>query len=360
MAKRKILIITDNFEFKGGMKVMAKRVCRQFPEDEVRLLSSVSRKYFFGTAGIWGIFFPLNFIYLFKVLFLTLYLIGKLKVFSKIIIVSPSPLLGIIAILLNRKADIWYATTLPDEIGNKRSLFKVGMKMKVIIIIERFLLPIYYLLENMVLNNRNLDSYALSTSSACYYNTKSKVAVIRYPIECGWGKHSEETRKKQYDIISVGRFNDPRKNLKMLLIVSLLLPQYRFALIGPLPSNINIKEFKNISFIGEIPRAEIEPFYKASKIFFLPSLQEGLGIVYLEAMSAGLPVITPDNGGSRDLIREGYNGCFISPVDVNGCAEKIKKLLSNENNLNNMSANSVEFIVNYSQKESKLFNRIFN
>lgn len=234
------------------------------------------------------------------------------------------------------------------------------MNMKLIIAVEKLLLPFYRLIENVVLKSRRINSYALSTLSACYYNTKREIPIIRYPIESEWVQQTKDDGKKQYDIISVGRFNDPRKNLNMLLNVSMRLPQCRLAVIGPLPSGIDLEDFHNIDFIGEISREEVRDYYRRSKIFFLPSLQEGLGIVYLEAMSAGLPVITLDNGGSRDLIREGYNGHFVSPTDIKGAAEKIKRLLSKEADLNEMSGNSIKFIAEYSLRESELFKKIFN
>jgi glycosyltransferase involved in cell wall biosynthesis len=62
----------------------------------------------------------------------------------------------------------------------------------------------------------------------------------------------------------------------------------------------------------------------------LPSLNEGMGRVLVEAMAAGKPVVGSRLGGIKDLIKEGENGYAVEPGDVDGLAEAIRVLLGNE------------------------------
>ena len=57
-----------------------------------------------------------------------------------------------------------------------------------------------------------------------------------------------------------------------------------------------------------------------------PSLREGLGLVAVEAMASGLPVIASDNRGTREYMQDGVNGYVVWKNDVDGTAESIKKL----------------------------------
>ena len=77
--------------------------------------------------------------------------------------------------------------------------------------------------------------------------------------------------------------------------------------------------------------AGLERFYRAADVFILLSAFDTFGMVVLEAMASGLPVIVSPNVGAKDLVTEGVNG-FILPdfrnVDV--AADKIVQLLEVE------------------------------
>ena len=76
--------------------------------------------------------------------------------------------------------------------------------------------------------------------------------------------------------------------------------------------------------------SNIWEYYAASDIFVLPTIYEPFGLVIVEAMASGLPVITSRVAGAADLIIDGVNGFLLTaPSDVNGLAAKIELLLSN-------------------------------
>ena len=74
----------------------------------------------------------------------------------------------------------------------------------------------------------------------------------------------------------------------------------------------------------------------------MPSVNEGFGIVYLEAMSQKCAVIGTNGEGIMDIIEDGENGILISPDDVDGLAEKIEKCFRNSKYYKKISVNGFE------------------
>jgi glycosyltransferase involved in cell wall biosynthesis len=81
-----------------------------------------------------------------------------------------------------------------------------------------------------------------------------------------------------------------------------------------------------VKFVGWASRSEIPRHYGWADAFVLPSLEEGMSNVVLEALAAGLPVVTTDIYGNRDLIQSGSNGVLVPPADAGALAEAIDLL----------------------------------
>jgi glycosyltransferase involved in cell wall biosynthesis len=69
------------------------------------------------------------------------------------------------------------------------------------------------------------------------------------------------------------------------------------------------------------------PYLQISDIFVRPSLSEGLGNSFLEAMAAGLPVIATPVGGIPDFLKDGETGLFCEVDNPQSIAQKVEKLL---------------------------------
>lgn len=78
---------------------------------------------------------------------------------------------------------------------------------------------------------------------------------------------------------------------------------------------------------------ELSNIYKISDIFLLPTEYEIFGMVLLEAMYFGLPVITTYNGGSSTIIENGKNGFICSKLDKAEWKEIVCDLLNDTNKL---------------------------
>ena len=74
-------------------------------------------------------------------------------------------------------------------------------------------------------------------------------------------------------------------------------------------------------------RSDIADIMRLFDIFALPSLNEGMGRVIVEAMASGKPVVASNTGGIPDLVINGKTGYLVEPRDVNGFAEAINDLL---------------------------------
>ena len=86
---------------------------------------------------------------------------------------------------------------------------------------------------------------------------------------------------------------------------------------------------EHVIFTGS-RRESIRGYYEAADIFVMPSRQEGFGIVYLEAMASGKPVVAADRGGAKEVVAEGETGFLVSYGDVEGLEERLATLLADE------------------------------
>jgi teichuronic acid biosynthesis glycosyltransferase TuaC len=87
---------------------------------------------------------------------------------------------------------------------------------------------------------------------------------------------------------------------------------------------------KRVRFIGRQNRSEVANAMRRCTIFALPSRYEGLGCVYLEAMSAAKPVIACRGQGIEEVIEQGLNGCLVDPDDLEELTDTISVLMQRE------------------------------
>lgn len=118
-------------------------------------------------------------------------------------------------------------------------------------------------------------------------------------------------------------------------------PDSCLVIIGDGPDRSSLEELcfrkkmsQNIRFIGGADKKTLFSYYQNSAIFVLPSIMlyngqtEGLGVVLLEAMASGLPVIGSNVGGIPDIISHEVNGLLVSPGDPDALADAIIRILT--------------------------------
>lgn len=75
------------------------------------------------------------------------------------------------------------------------------------------------------------------------------------------------------------------------------------------------------------PPSELIRLYKAADVFVLPTYFESFGLVLIEAMAAGIPIVTTNVIGCRDAVTDGHNGLLVSPGDADGIASAIRQTM---------------------------------
>jgi glycosyltransferase involved in cell wall biosynthesis len=143
-------------------------------------------------------------------------------------------------------------------------------------------------------------------------------------------------------ILAVGRFLDPRKNVRLLFnayhqLITCLPAAPKLVLAGKsAPSasdwqyaqNLGITE--RIEIKVDVSQAELARLYREASIFVLSSDEEGLGVVILEAMASGLPVVATRCGGPETAVVDGLSG-YLTPVgNAEMLAQKLAKLVQDK------------------------------
>jgi len=85
----------------------------------------------------------------------------------------------------------------------------------------------------------------------------------------------------------------------------------------------------NIEFLGQLPHNKVMEYISICDIFSLPSWKEGFGVVYIEAMAHGKPVIACKGEGPEDFIKDKGTGILVKSKDVKSLVEAIDFLFSN-------------------------------
>ena len=142
-------------------------------------------------------------------------------------------------------------------------------------------------------------------------------------------------------ILFIGEINQ-RKGIKQILEAAKILSDqnFEFNLIGMgMSSHPELyKPYKEyVNFLGLVSFETLLDQLKSSDVFIFPSLGEGFGLVLLEALSNGLPVICSRNCAGPDLIEDGKNGFLIDAGDTIALVDKLLWFESNRDKLPEMS-----------------------
>lgn len=154
------------------------------------------------------------------------------------------------------------------------------------------------------------------------------------------GRRSLATRERihvghGFTFLYVGRLA-PEKHVPLLLeaFTSLArsLPDGAVRLIvagaGPSTAELRERAGPNVSFLGTLDRQrELPALYASADAFVFASTTETLGLVVLEAMASGLPVVATPAGGVAELLRDEQNGLAFAPGDVATCAAQMRRLV---------------------------------
>jgi glycosyltransferase involved in cell wall biosynthesis len=94
---------------------------------------------------------------------------------------------------------------------------------------------------------------------------------------------------------------------------------------------------RQVRFLGAVDDATLKRVYASSDVFALPSVQEGFGLVYAEAMAHGLPCVIAAGTAAREVVHVDVTGLAVRPDSVEELAEAIAALLADHDQWCQMS-----------------------
>ncbi len=226
---------------------------------------------------------------------------------------------------------------------------------------------------------KKLNAIVFRNSDACTVNSRAtariardvsdnvKIRVLPMGVDTTWPKksHNVATLREKLKIngpviLFVGRLIDWKGATYLIKAMPEILQHIQEAkaiLVGSGPQKDDLVHLAGtlavegqVVFIDEVPQQELLDFYAVADIFVLPSIinekgeNEGLGVVLLEAMASGLPVIGSNVGGIPDIVKDKFNGLLVEQKKPKDLAEKIIKLAGSEKLRVQMGENGRRFV----------------
>jgi len=110
----------------------------------------------------------------------------------------------------------------------------------------------------------------------------------------------------------------------------------------------------DIFILGAIPHDSINELYRASDVFVFPSVKEGWGLVVLEAMASGVPVVSSNIEPMTEYLIDGDNSILVSPMDYETLSRKISRVLEETDLRNKLIRNGRKTSEAYSWRNTAL------
>lgn len=166
----------------------------------------------------------------------------------------------------------------------------------------------------------------------------------------------EQFKDGKINILFVGRF-EPRKEPGVLLEAYLRLRKkhknLRLIMIGDGPLRRGLKKtansMKDVVIPGAAAPGDLPRWYATADIFCSPASRgESFGIVLLEAMASGVPVVGAANEGYSKVIKDNYNGLLVPMQDLGALAYTLEKLILQPRTRGRLAQNGLKFAQKYS------------
>ena len=188
---------------------------------------------------------------------------------------------------------------------------------------------------------KQIDQYRLTS--------RPKIAVIPQGINGQFFDISCSPCSKT--ILSVGAFSQRKGHLLLIKAFEKIashIPDASLTICGVVSENAYYNEVINyvnaspvkdrISILTNLPKEQLLAQYEKAHVFALHSQEESQGIVFAEAMAAGLPIVATNVGGVPYVIEHGVTGFLSKYGDVDAFASSLEHLLTDEEEWTNMSA----------------------
>jgi glycosyltransferase involved in cell wall biosynthesis len=187
------------------------------------------------------------------------------------------------------------------------------------------------------------SQYSASVAHDVYGIPRPKLVVVPEPIDLAdWRRRFAETtraRSARPTVLSVARMY-PRKRLEDLLraagILRERIPDAQVRIVGEGPESARLRAlYRELRLddaavlLGEVTRQRLAVEYMSAHCFCLPTVQEGFGLVFAEAMAAGLPVVACRAAAVPEIVEDRRTGFLVNPRSPGELATALETLLTN-------------------------------
>lgn len=193
-----------------------------------------------------------------------------------------------------------------------------------------------------------ISGHAYNQLTTYYGLDEHNVEMIPHGVDTEWFHPREklhpDVNSEKMTLLYVGRLG-ARKGLDMLLrsLSCLENPDIELLIAGTGRHEERLRRLSNelriadqVRFLGYVPNDELPELYSSADIFILPSRYEGFGLVLLEAMACGTPVIGTDAGGIPTAIADGRTGIVVER-DAQDLSSAIELLVSDQTRRDRMA-----------------------
>jgi glycosyltransferase involved in cell wall biosynthesis len=186
--------------------------------------------------------------------------------------------------------------------------------------------------------------YSADVAASLYGLAAERIAVVPEPIDLDeWRRRfaaAERLTSSRPTVLSVARMY-PRKRLDDLLRAAALLrhriPDVQVRIVGDGPErdrlgrlHVELGLGETVVLLGEVSRAQLSVEYVSADCFCLPTIQEGFGLVFAEAMAAGLPVVACRAAAVPEIVEDGRTGVLVTAKRPDELATAMERVLTNE------------------------------
>jgi glycosyltransferase involved in cell wall biosynthesis len=162
-------------------------------------------------------------------------------------------------------------------------------------------------------------------------------------------------REGALTLLSVGRLVRVKGQALLLEALSQLAAEgvpARLTIVGDGPKRRDLERLAHehdvadrVTFAGSVGQDEIVSYYERADVFCLPSFGEGVPVVLMEAMAAGLPVVTTRIMGVPELVEDGVSGLLVAPGRADSLARAIRQLAESRDLRTNLGLAAREKVV---------------
>jgi glycosyltransferase involved in cell wall biosynthesis len=187
--------------------------------------------------------------------------------------------------------------------------------------------------------------YSAGIAAALYGVPDSKIAVVPEPIDLAEWRRRFAAVPPARDVgrptvLCVARLY-PRKRVEDLLEAAARLRTritgLQVRIVGEGPEGPRLRALHQrlelgdtVAFLGHVDRATLALEYSRARCFCLPTVQEGFGLVFAEAMAAGLPVVACRAAAVPELVRDGETGLLVPPRTPVALTAALERMLDDD------------------------------